>query len=451
MHKDIVVADIEIDDKGSIKKLVAIHNRDHFPYGTAPRKKDLDLTGIRRWWDNRRIPMSRNDLEKVYGIVLPKDSSTRLLLLTCHGLSLSDSYWIREKGSSVVYNQLNFFENDYSYDLGDALFGKAVHGSPIFSSPDATSEGNLAKRWKIVDGKRTLFKDGSKPFCYEVYNEVIASLVCSHLGIRHVDYYLIKEDGHLYCACEDFVSYSQDFVTGYMICEGREKDNSEFSYQFVVRSYEELGIGDARKRLNQMLLVDYLVGNEDRHLNNFGLIRDSNSLSFLSTAPIFDTGSCLGFEDTDEALAKSGPASWKPFASRSHPSQLDYMECLPIDEPTCLFSLGSAVSALLATFVDMPRSRKKAILSFISARIKEVTDRFGLIKAERDFALTKSQQAIFEYALNNGGRIDNANILCSVLGVSKITALRGIEVLVNQGKLKRIGSRKTGFWEIESN
>ncbi len=40
--------------------------------------------------------------------------------------------------------------------------------------------------------------------------------------------------------------------------------------------------------------------NEDRHLNNFGIIRDVNTLKWLDVAPIFDNGQSLNIEYYDE-------------------------------------------------------------------------------------------------------------------------------------------------------
>ena len=39
-----------------------------------------------------------------------------------------------------------------------------------------------------------------------------------------------------------------------------------------------------------MFILDYIMLNEDRHLNNFGIIRDFKTLNWISTAQIFDTG-----------------------------------------------------------------------------------------------------------------------------------------------------------------
>ena len=52
-------------------------------------------------------------------------------------------------------------------------------------------------------------------------------------------------------------------------------------------------IVDARNKLEDMFLLDYLILNEDRHLNNFGIIRDVNSLEWMNVAPIFDNGESL--------------------------------------------------------------------------------------------------------------------------------------------------------------
>ncbi len=42
-----------------------------------------------------------------------------------------------------------------------------------------------------------------------------------------------------------------------------------------------------------MFAVDYLMKNIDRHLKNFGIIRNVNSLEWVRTTPIFDTGESM--------------------------------------------------------------------------------------------------------------------------------------------------------------
>lgn len=46
-------------------------------------------------------------------------------------------------------------------------------------------------------------------------------------------------------------------------------------------------------RFRDQTLTDFLLTNEDRHLNNFGILRNPETLKFLSMAPIFDTGNSM--------------------------------------------------------------------------------------------------------------------------------------------------------------
>ena len=61
-------------------------------------------------------------------------------------------------------------------------------------------------------------------------------------------------------------------------------------------------IGDYDEYINKLELNEkyayfrFLIMNEDRHLNNFGIIRDVNTLKWLDAAPIFDNGQSLNIE-----------------------------------------------------------------------------------------------------------------------------------------------------------
>lgn len=48
-----------------------------------------------------------------------------------------------------------------------------------------------------------------------------------------------------------------------------------------------------------MFILDFLIMNEDGHLNNFGVIRDVNTLKWLDVAPIFDNGQSLNIKYYD--------------------------------------------------------------------------------------------------------------------------------------------------------
>lgn len=44
-------------------------------------------------------------------------------------------------------------------------------------------------------------------------------------------------------------------------------------------------------------MTDFILTNTDRHLNNFGVLRDTNTLSFIGMAPIFDSGNAMFWQN----------------------------------------------------------------------------------------------------------------------------------------------------------
>ena len=49
--------------------------------------------------------------------------------------------------------------------------------------------------------------------------------------------------------------------------------------------------------LDYQAMLDFVISNTDRHLSNFGILRDPNSLAFISMAPIFDNGNSMSYDD----------------------------------------------------------------------------------------------------------------------------------------------------------
>ncbi|MEG1751015.1 MAG: hypothetical protein RR241_04530, partial [Raoultibacter sp.] len=53
---------------------------------------------------------------------------------------------------------------------------------------------------------------------------------------------------------------------------------------------------DAFEQYASMMVFDSLIYNTDRHLTNFGMLRDSHTGGYLSPAPLFDNGRSLFFD-----------------------------------------------------------------------------------------------------------------------------------------------------------
>lgn len=184
MHKNIAVADVEIDEAiGGISVIDNISAKEHLPIGVVHplhHSESIDRYALNQWWAGRSIPASRMGVEDALEKLGVYNS--KLLLTKCLGLSLSDHYWIKPYGSDMTWEDVNFFDNDFSDDIGDVLFGTSDKNAGFdFLSPDNTSDGNLKKRWKIIDGKRCLLKSGSNLLMQQPFNEVIASRIMDKL------------------------------------------------------------------------------------------------------------------------------------------------------------------------------------------------------------------------------------------------------------------------------
>lgn len=372
MHKGIPVLDIELDEAtSSVQKIGSIYHVEHLPLGTISRQGDVDRAALNTWWIDRSIPASRSGIQKALETLeLP---NTQMLLTRCFGLSLSDQYWVKPHGSDLQWERINFFTNPFSEDIGNVLLGKVTdHADLDLHSPDNTSDGFLKKRWKIIDGKRCLLKAGSNPFMQQPFNEVIATIVARRLGILHVPYSLLWDDGTPYSVCEDFITPDTELVSAWRVMQTLKKDNSTSVYRHYLNCCEALGIPGMEHTMDQMIVLDYLIANEDRHQNNFGLIRNANTLEWIGAAPIFDSGSSLGFDKLPGQILSPRGIECKPF-KKTHEEQLKLVTSFDWLGFGRLNGMEDEIRQVLdqaGDFVD--EARKSAIITAFSSRLENL-------------------------------------------------------------------------------
>ena len=375
MHKRIQVAELELDDAtGFIQKIGTVYAPEHLPVGIPIRKGVTDRAALNEWWTDRSIPASRSGVREALETLAI--TSTIMLLVRCWGLSLSDQYWICPEGSDLTWDSINFFENDFSDDIGDVLFGAEKKADGLdFSSPDNTSDGNLKKRWKIINGKRCLVKGGSNPFRQQPFNEVIASEIMERLGIPHVPYTVTWSKGAPYSVCEDFITENTELIPAWRILKTQKKDNSTSVYRHFINCCEALGIKDAVPYLDRMIVLDYIIANEDRHLNNFGVIRNAETLEWLGFAPIYDSGSSLGYDKMPAQMHSEKEVVCKPFKNH-HSEQLKLVSDFSWIDFGSLSDIGELITNVLSADGAkdyMDENRIRAIAGAAQRRIEQLS------------------------------------------------------------------------------
>lgn len=279
-----------------------IFNKEYLP---LPAQKSSHY--LYEWIEDRSVPITRHGVKSL--LKEEQTINTGIYMLDNLGLSLTDCYWLVPAGKeNLKWNDVNLFYNDFSSAmiLSNTNDVKQIYNSTKFSkyTPDATLKGDLKKKWIIRDnGTRMLLKGNFGVGCQQSLNEKFASLVCrKQQAVPYVEYETIpfsftEEDSDaICCISENFIKDdSKEFVCAYDLLQSEKEKGSISSYQQFVNACEkvELDRKEVKDFLSFQIMLDYLLTNTDRHFNNFGIIRDTETLKPISMAPIYDTGSCL--------------------------------------------------------------------------------------------------------------------------------------------------------------
>jgi hypothetical protein len=368
MHKNIPTMDIEIDEiLGGVTHIRDIHNAEHLPVGVTVK----DRAALNDWWVGRSIPASRMGLREALETL--KISSSRLLLTKCFGLSLSDQYWVCRENSNLEWEKVNFFTNAFSEDIGKILFGQTPDNTEIsLMSPDNTSDGWLKKKWIIADGKRCLVKGGSGESLQEPFNEVLASAICERLGIESVPYSVIWEKEQPFSICENFITPETELVSAWHILQTQKQENNVSRYQHYVNCCKTLGINNIIDKLNKMLVLDYLIMNEDRHFNNFGAVRNAETLEWVGAAPIFDSGTSMWHnKDISRMLMRNDDS--KPFRG-SHSKQIKLVSSYDFIDFSKLKDISEICNEIYRQSPYISDGRRERLCSGIEFRVKQLDE-----------------------------------------------------------------------------
>lgn len=147
----------------------------------------------------------------------------------------------------------------------------------------------------------------------EHWAEKIAAEVASILGIAHAKVELARFQGNRGSATESFVRPGETLDHGNQVLERVVRDydpektfhQSSHTLENIWQAIDDV-FGDpaaqesARSRFAEYLVLDALIGNTDRHHENWGILRGRADDRESLMAPSFDHASSLGRELSDE-------------------------------------------------------------------------------------------------------------------------------------------------------
>ena len=214
--------------------------------------------------------------------------------------SMTDQYWL-QYDKHDKWEDYNYFTNPFSYVTGDALFSKSLDWVKTIpfdaNSPDVTTNGVMNKRWiKDNNNKNILLKTNSSNLFQESKSEILASAFLKDFArIPYVTYYPYIYNYSLCCACRNFITEDTEFVTAGNLFHTvkmpdaiRKSEDKIYQHLLTVIAYYK--IPDAIKFIEEMTVIDRIMVNQDRHLGNFGFIRNVNTGAYIGPAPLFDFG-----------------------------------------------------------------------------------------------------------------------------------------------------------------
>ena len=112
--------------------------------------------------------------------------------------------------------------------------------------------------------------------------------------------------------------------------------NRSISYKDFIQRCNLLNIEVDEVELSKMFILDYLIANDDRHLNNFGFIRDSDTIEWMGLSPIFDSGSAMfhnkcNFELENILNSGNDELHSKPF----YENPIEQLKIFPLEKCLC--------------------------------------------------------------------------------------------------------------------
>ena len=237
--------------------------------------EDADLYNNRQvfdWWCAKRIlSLDRDNAKAIINSCGLKqavtDSDRATVALQCKCLSLRDFFWIKEESDESAWDEVNLFRNHLSNAVVDiALLGKplTVTNEQLIAA-DISTDGVFPKAWYRTEDGFILYK-GDKDNSVE--KEVRASQILRSLGLNVLEYRQNEYSGAKVSASKCFTGETIGYITA-----GDLNVNWDLNTDY--------------KEYWQMLLADYLVGNSDRHQDNWGYLFNTDN-QIIGFAPVFD-------------------------------------------------------------------------------------------------------------------------------------------------------------------
>lgn len=305
MHKDRKVARIYEDGR------CTIYYPSFMPYNLYFEKSnDFDsrvnnLNNFYYWCASRVLTLDRKYAKEILRVIganqAVTDKDRAIIAVSYHGLTLTDVFWIRRAKEQITFEELNLYNHSLSDAFADvSLRGKDItlQNAELFITQEAAGDigtvGVAPKAWVRKNGDFYLLKDGDER---DVDAELLASKIVGCFKLDYVPYEEDFFDGLKVSKCKIITSEQTSIVSFEFIdvyCANR--DINKFEYVLKKDSYSYY----------MMNIIDYLIGNTDRHWGNWGFFVDNSTNKLQGLYSLMDFNkSFLSYDTIDGAKCQT--------------------------------------------------------------------------------------------------------------------------------------------------
>lgn len=241
--------------------------------------------------DRRKAPKHRKHIEQL----LERYGCTDIdgFIQVTHAVSLNDTFWVKEQNSSLQWADVSLYNNTFDEMIANAAFDGAMSDTDMSStSPEFGTDGSYAKCWVREPDGIYLCKSGSATFELEPLSEYLSSQLAEIICNDAVTYDMAFLHKKLVSKCRLFTDEHYGLIKVGRVISGNK------SVAALLEYYKKIGSGDDFRR---MCIFDALTLNIDRHLGNFGVLTDNDTMEVIKMAPVFDNNRSLCFDlDNDQ-------------------------------------------------------------------------------------------------------------------------------------------------------
>ena len=306
MEKPVAV----IQDDG----LCSILSPDFMPFNLYFEESDdisdriNNLENFYHWCASRVLTLDRKYAKEILNTIGAgqgiTDRDRAQIALSYHCVTLTDVFWTKRAHETVSYADVNL----YTHSLSDAfvdvsLFGKQLTVEnaellkPNDSAGDVSTQGAVPKAWIKREGIFYLLKDGGER---DVSAELLASKVAQCFQADSVKYESRIYDNQPVTCCPLITSLQKSIVPIEHVAIYAANHDTTVSQ--LVKKYDPYGF-------HMMNIIDYLVGNIDRHWGNWGFFVDNETNRLLRLYPLMDFNkSFLAYDTLEGSRCLTSPA-----------------------------------------------------------------------------------------------------------------------------------------------